>query len=146
MFMKILIVSDSHGDNSKLDRLLEKHKDMDYYLHAGDSLSSNAELYPFLSVRGNCDYSIDLDDKLILHTPYGKLLMKHVKNLTSFDLSQNDIKIFVFGHTHVREFGKVNDIYYINPGSISLPRDGRGLCYAIIEINKDDVKIQFLNI
>ena len=40
----------------------------------------------------------------------------------------------------------IDNIYFINPGSISLPRDAHGLSYAILEISKDDVKVIFLNV
>lgn len=144
--MKILLVSDSHGDNSKLDILYNRHPNMDYYLHAGDSCSFSMSIYPFISIRGNCDYESDFENQLILDTPIGTLLMRHIGDIQESIIKKYKVKIFVFGHTHRRLFSKINGVYYINPGSISLPRDSNGLSYAIIEISKDDVKVNFLNI
>lgn len=144
--MKILIVSDSHGDNSKLDLLYKRHPDMDLYLHAGDSLAEPLSIYPFMSVKGNCDYHPDLLIQLKFSSPYGSILMKHIPNVSIDTLKRANIKIFICGHTHRRLFSKVEDIYFINPGSVSLPRDSHGLSYAIAEINKDCVKVNFLNV
>ena len=144
--MKILIVSDSHRDNQKLDLVYKKHPNMDYYLHAGDSESSPYDIHPFLSVKGNCDRDTSLNHQLKLNTPYGYLLMKHIGEVSLDTLKRNNIKIFIFGHTHRRAFSKIDDIYFINPGSISLPRDSFGLSYAILEIDKDGVKVDFLKV
>lgn len=144
--MKILIASDSHGDNQKLDLLYKRHPDMEHYLHAGDSQASPHDIYPFVSVKGNCDYDPNFMYQLKVDTPYGVLLIKHIGEISIETLKKNNIKIFVFGHTHRRAFSKVDDIYFINPGSISLPRDSHGLSYAILEISKDDVKVNFLNV
>ena len=54
--MKILLVSDSHGDDESLRKIANKHNNCDYYIHLGDSQSSPDLIRPFVSVRGNCDY------------------------------------------------------------------------------------------
>ena len=50
MDMKILLVSDSHGDYSSLDRLYKMYPEMDLYLHAGDSEQDEFSIKPFISV------------------------------------------------------------------------------------------------
>ena len=60
--MKILLVSDTHGNNVALDALVKKYPNMDLYLHCGDSESDEYSIYPFRSVKGNCDYFGDFNE------------------------------------------------------------------------------------
>ena len=77
--MRILLVSDSHGEKEILDQLIIRWPDVDLYLHAGDSLQEARSIYPFRTVRGNCDFYYDLQNELIIPTPFGKILMRHNK-------------------------------------------------------------------
>ena len=133
--MKILIVSDSHGHDLLLRDLVKQYPNMDYYLHAGDSQSSMMSIYPFDSVKGNCDY-FDFDVKRKIYTPKGYLLMKHFPTISKGEIE--DIKFFIHGHTHKYQCYKENNYYVICPGSIALPRDGTLGSYAILEINEKE--------
>lgn len=138
--MKILLVSDSHGDDQILKTLYNQYPNMDLYLHAGDSQSNPENIKPFISVMGNCDYNYDFLDHIKIKTPYGYLYMEHDHGRDFKELLENpNIKIYVCGHTHIPEIKKVNDKYFINPGSISQPRSYKGKTYAILDINKDKI-------
>ena len=141
--MKILLVSDSHGNSEALDKLLKKYPKMDLYLHAGDLEDDEQSIHPFDVVRGNCDRYSRLPERRIIHTPYGSLLMQHLPYLPTDIAKQYKIKIFVYGHTHRRRFEKNGDVYYINPGAISFPRDSFDLSYAILTITNDKVEVEF---
>ena len=60
--IKLLVISDTHGDTSLAEKVLEKHQDADIVIHLGDYLRDAErlhELYPeirFEVVCGNCDY------------------------------------------------------------------------------------------
>lgn len=54
--MRILLVSDTHGNNDAVALLAKKYPDMDIYLHLGDSESDEYSLMPFRSVMGNRDF------------------------------------------------------------------------------------------
>ena len=144
--MRLLIVSDSHGNSAALDDLLKKYPNMDLYLHAGDLEADYQSIRPFDCVRGNCDYFSDLPERRILNTPYGTLLMQHRPEPPLSILIEYDVKIVVFGHTHRRKFELINGVYYINPGAISFSRDGKELSYAIMEISKESVKAKFYSL
>lgn len=136
--MNILLVSDSHGNDSKLVSLYKQYPNMDLYLHAGDSQSMSVAILPFESIRGNCDY-YDFDSKRLISTPQGYLLMKHYPNLT---LSESkNIKIFVHGHTHRHKIEMEGDILVICPGSISYPRDDTLGSYAILKIDEKNIEV-----
>ena len=46
------------------------------------------------------------------------------------------------GHTHVRAMEKMNGFMYINPGSVSIPKDGKGNSYMIY----DNGRFEFMNL
>lgn len=144
--MKILIVSDSHNNDDELQKLVKINPNMNFYLHAGDSCSLNDNISPFISVKGNCDYFSNYNEEIIIETPLGRLLMKHINNLSTPDLKKKNIKFFIYGHTHVRSIYEVDGVIKINPGSITYPRDNKKPSYVILEINNDSYKCVFKEI
>ncbi|MCR5309221.1 MAG: YfcE family phosphodiesterase [Bacilli bacterium] len=145
--MKILLVSDTHGNNEVLDKLVKKHPDMDLYLHLGDSEATPEQLRPFITVRGNCDYFSDADDKFMIRTEVGYLFAAHKPPFVDPIVAEkSNITIICHGHTHKRRFEKIGKILYINPGAISFARDGNDLSYLILEIENSKVKHTFINI
>ena len=57
--IKILVVSDTHGEIGWVNDLLLSHSDYDYFFHLGDSELPSHMISPFTSVKGNCDYYHD---------------------------------------------------------------------------------------
>ena len=48
------------------------------------------------------------------------------------------VRIACFGHTHVPFCKEINGIIYVNPGSLSQPRqEGRKPSYALLEIDEE---------
>ena len=110
--MKIVIVSDSHGNREILEKIVLQNPSANIFLHAGDSGLCKLEISPYVSVKGNCDYESDFPDKLIIKTPYGNLYMTHGNRLyeiNSHTLEKNNAKIFVFGHTHHHLVEKIDE-------------------------------------
>ena len=140
--MKILLVADSHGNDRILQDLYHQYEDMDYYLHAGDSQSSTMAIYPFDSVKGNCDF-YDFDRCRKIYTPMGYLFMKHFPTLHNNE--SEDVKFFVHGHTHQVKVTKGN-IVTICPGSLTRPRDGTNGTYMIMDIHKEKTTITIYDV
>lgn len=143
--MKILLVSDSHGDDEALRRIANKHQDCDYYLHLGDSQSTPERIRPFISVRGNCDYySSEFQKFLILFSPFGKIYAEHIPfyQTNIHQLKKEGFKLYFTGHTHTRKDEIIDGVRIINPGSISYPRNSDA-GYAIIDISENEVKVKF---
>ncbi|MCD8195404.1 MAG: YfcE family phosphodiesterase [Coprobacillus sp.] len=142
--MRILVISDTHGNTEFLPKLVEREK-ADLYLHAGDSGLTERDLRPFHTVKGNCDY-YKHDVNYTEYTPYGKLIMRH-HPFTESDIERYKkmgYKIFIYGHTHQRHFEKREDgIDIFNPGSLYYPRDGLYPCYLILDIDEKEVKHEF---
>ena len=105
----------------------------------------NGKKEKLFCVRGNCDAEVDqmvlefpvLADYAVL--PVGQRLIYathghiyHVKNLPP--LAPGDV--LLHGHTHVpawTEFGQGN--LYLNPGSVSIPKENRPHSYMTLEGN-----------
>ena len=144
--MKLLIVSDTHGDRNFLRELTQIHYDADYYLHLGDSELSPEEISPFASVKGNMDY---------YHYPYERILtiknksilLVHGNDISKISeeyMKENNVDIILFGHQHIAKIIKLeNNRYIINPGSYTRPRDGSNGTYCIIKID-DDINVEIL--
>ena len=58
-------------------------------------------------------------------------------------LRDNDIKIFAYGHTHVRKYNDSLGIISINPGAISFARDQYDYSYAVLTITEKKVDVEF---
>lgn len=103
-----------------------------------------------IAVRGNCDTEVD---QMVLEFPiladYAYLELDrlyvlathgHKFNLSSLPPMKRG-EILLHGHTHVlrcEEFGDGN--YYLNPGSVSLPKEGNPRTYMVYENRKFTVK------
>ena len=141
--MKIIIASDSHGNNKALDEIVLKHPDADMYLHAGDSEMDEYMIAPFETVLGNCDHFSNAPNRKIIDTPYGKLLIQHYPTMPDDIIKQYNIKFFVHGHTHRRENITKNGIAIICPGAIAFDRDGNDLSYMELIVFNDHYEVIF---
>lgn len=141
--MKVLLVSDTHGNNEALDLLVKHYPNMDLYIHCGDSEADEYSIYPFRSVRGNCDYFGDFQDFLVIPTPYGNMFVQHKPNPNPDLLRKYNAKIFAYGHTHVRKYIDESGLICINPGAIAFSRDSYYYSYAILEIDEKKVNVIF---
>lgn len=142
--MKVLVVSDSHGNNRVLDQVIEKHSDVDAIIHCGD-IECDEFVYPnLLTVRGNNDYWGDFPETRVLRLGNYRVLVMHshqtyfrhrLEYLSNAAIQEHCDLVF-YGHTHVASDEVVNGIRCINPGSLRYNRDGRPISYAIIELDK----------
>lgn len=147
MFMKILVVSDSHGQTGALLQVLEQTQP-DHLLHLGDGFNDIRRvntLYPQLpitQVAGNCDFFADCPQEKVVTFDAVKLFICHghtrgVKfNLQAAYYAAREAKaqVLLFGHTHSPLHENLGDLLVINPGSVGY--DGR---YAMMEIIDDKV-------
>lgn len=133
--MKILVLSDSHGDASAVESavLLERP---DAALHLGDGASDMACAgVQYAAVRGNCDFRAELPDKRVLTLGGVKLFMTHghmygVKQgymAAVMAAREAGADVLLFGHTHFPMYDMCGALHVLNPGSV---RQGR---YAVLE-------------
>ncbi len=156
--MKLLIASDIHGSAfwcGKLMALAEREQpdrlvllgDLLYHGPRNDLPRDYApkQVIPMLSryrekiiaVRGNCEAEVD---QMVLPFPcmadYSQLVVDgqtlfftHGHLFSPDHLPPLPEKaVFLYGHTHVKLDETVNGIRCLNPGSVSIPKDGSHSC------------------
>ncbi len=161
--MKLMIASDIHGSAVWYERLLEAWQresperlvllgDLLYHGPRNDLPEGYApkavvpmlnEIAPhLLCVRGNCEAEVD---QMVLSFPvmadYAALLVDghavyathgHVWNAGNPPpLQAGDI--LLFGHTHIPCFGRSGNFTFVNPGSVSIPKQNTPHSYVILE-------------
>ena len=140
--MKIVVVSDNHGDYEVLNKILRDNPSADYYFHLGDSEMDEDELRPFASVRGNVDDDYNLHSERIIDVGGHFVYMCHGHGFSGDEelIAKNakacDCDIALFGHTHCFLDKTIKGVRTINPGSSSRGKDGHN-SYVLLEIDKD---------
>lgn len=145
--MKIGILSDTHVPHlapALPRRIFELFDGADLILHAGDivSLDVLAELEaiaPVEAVAGNMD-GMDVQARLpskkilklgtftagLMHGKF-KIDLQHEMLRREF----NTVDLIVYGHSHMPFWGRVGDVWFLNPGS---PTDNRYAPYHSVAI------------
>jgi len=151
--VKILVVTDSHGNFQNLINTFEK-EEPEIVLCAGDhstdveDLSFVKEDAEYYIVRGNCDfYDVKHEDILKIEVEGKTILLAHghhygVKSTYDYireEGKKQEVDLVVFGHTHV-PYLEEEDIKLFNPGAL---KDG---LYGILDITKDKIDIEFKNL
>ena len=170
--MKLMIVSDIHGSAYYCQKMLDCYskEKADKLVILGDVLYHgprndlpqgyapkkviemlNGIKEEILCVRGNCDTEVD---QMVLQFPImaeyailywnGKMVFVthgHNFNLDNLPMLKKG-DILLHGHTHIPACEKSGDITYVNPGSVSIPKQNSRHSYIIL----DDEGISFKNL
>ncbi len=146
---KILIVSDSHGRKGQIMDLIDRITDLNHIFHLGDVVSDAIDLESISGllvdyVAGNCDFNdmITPENKVVeilgkrfyLTHGHNERVKYSLKKLERLAKKEKFDGIF-FGHTHEPYMEYYGETLIMNPGSISLPRNGKLPSYSIIQID-----------
>lgn len=161
--MKLMIASDIHGSALWCSRMLDawRSEGAERLVLLGDLLYHgprndlpedyapkdiirmlNSMKNEILCVRGNCEAEVD---QMVLEFPVladyalmplgGRLIFithGHVWNKTNLPpLKPGDV--LLHGHTHIPACETVGEITYLNPGSVSIPKNGTPHGYMTLE-------------
>ena len=160
--MKIVLISDSHGNIANLKHVMGFAKKIDAgaIIHCGDwnniesvktVLSSGIPLY---SILGNADIDesianrlqttakkftrtfleLELDGKKVGVIHNSKHLRPSVESVSSIRY----LNILFSGHTHKQSEYFINDLRVVNPGALE-----NGISFAIYDTEKD--KVEFIH-
>ena len=149
---RVLVISDSHGNNYNIQKALEKAGKIDLMIHLGDvgrdylAVERMAGV-PTYMVAGNNDYGPDLRDRIIFYIGSHKVFATHGHRQNvhygtdsmRYNALENECDIAMFGHTHVPHLDEGEDVTILNPGSITYPRQiGHKKTFLIMEIDDED--------
>ena len=156
--MKLIIASDIHGSAYWCQKLMDfiQQEQPDRVILLGDLLYHGPrndlprdyapkQVIPMLSglkeliiaVRGNCEAEVD---QMVLPFPcladYSQLLVDGKLFHLSHGHHQNPQalpplpagSVFLYGHTHVKFDQVIDGVRCLNPGSVSIPKDGSHSC------------------
>ncbi|WMJ88977.1 phosphodiesterase [Anaerocolumna sp. MB42-C2] len=161
--MKLMIASDIHGSAYYCHKMIEAYKreQADKLLLLGDLLYHgprnnlpkeyepkkviemlNGIKEDLLCVRGNCDSEVDqmvlefpiMAEYCILYLGSRMIFATHGHKFNQTDkplLKKGDI--LLNGHTHIPKYEDWGDYSYINPGSVSIPKENSAHSYIILE-------------
>lgn len=154
--MKIIVMSDSHGDKETVKAVSALPADA--LFHCGDSelLAEDPLLSGMHIVRGNCDRDAGFPKSLIVEVGGKRVLMVHghehdcKRTLLPlyYTAREHQADIVLFGHSHLYGAEMKDGILFLNPGSTLLPRAGNEPTFAEIEWDHDEAgyKISFKNL
>ena len=161
--MKLMIASDIHGSAYYCKEMIAAYKEekADRLVLLGDVLYHGPrndlpkEYAPkevigmlneikdeILCVRGNCDTEVD---QMVLKFPvladYGVVMYENNMIYLTHGHKYNEGNplpltsgnIMMNGHTHVPKFVKYDNYTFINPGSVSIPKENSPHSYIVIE-------------
>lgn len=126
--MKLLITSDIHGHEDRLEEVIKKHPDINYHLNAGDMVLNELvyQKHHIVTVKGNCDFFsnepllrvLDLDGLKILLTHGHKEGVKAGLDQLISKAQYHQVNMVIFGHTHQAYLKEDLQITILNPGAL----------------------------
>lgn len=153
--MKVLIVSDTHGRDDKLQRVIRKESPFDVMIHLGDTEGSEMYFREWIKnetcricvMRGNNDFFSNSDKECEIMIGGRRAFLTH-GHMYGVSLGTEALKdearsrgaaIAMYGHTHRPHLEQCEDgLVVLNPGSLSYPRqNGRKPSYMVMEVAPD---------
>lgn len=145
--MRILVISDSHGDSYAVRQAIAEQPTAKMMFFLGDGEYDlrflndvNSGLFVH-KVKGNCDYGsalpahvVDEVEGVRIYATHGyaegvKYTLEHLIERAE----DSKASIALYGHTHNADTKYIDGIWLVNPGSI---RQGE---YAVIDITKSGI-------
>ncbi len=147
---RVLIVSDTHRQNSNYLKVLEAVRPIDMVIHCGDVEGSEYLIQESAGcsvemVAGNNDFFSSLPREKEFEIAGQKVLLTHGHyyhvamgtEVLKEEAVSRGVDIVMYGHTHkpVIEIGK--RVTILNPGSLTYPRqEGKRPSYMIMEVDE----------
>lgn len=155
--VKLLVLSDTHGDTTLAEKVLKMNSDVDIVIHLGDyyrDIDKLQMLRPnvrFEYVYGNSDFMVgDAPVEKLLEIEGQRILLTHghrysvkwgIEKLRDKACNEN-IQLLLFGHTHIPQVTYGPGYILLNPGSISEPRGSDDESYAFVIIDNEKIDVQ----
>lgn len=161
--MKIMFISDIHGISTNLDKIKERFNELKcdklvvlgdlYYIgprnkmHPDYNISNVEEFLTYfedkmICIKGNCDSEVDImisnfpiiNELGLIEVDNTELYLTH-GHIYNENNWQKTNSILIYGHLHTPFIKEIENNLFINPGSVSLPRQGNLPSYLIYENN-----------
>jgi putative phosphoesterase len=147
--MKLLVISDSHGNYSHALKAHQLAGPVDHIIHLGDG-SEDARLMaevlevPVHRVAGNCDYEPQLPRELTLEFGDTRVLITHgnsqgVKSGLGLLVERGmevGASLVLYGHTHLPSVESAEGMLLVNPGPL---KEGLPGSFAVITVDGAEI-------
>lgn len=152
--MQVAFVSDSHGSLDDFKIFMDQVKDADKIVHLGDVLYHGprnplpggynpkelAEIIKnddrFVILKGNCDSEVDQtvtekpinESEMLIGIDHNTFYFHHGHRFSEEEMVEKakdyEANVVVYGHSHKKVLKNIDGILVVNPGSLTLPKDG----------------------
>ena len=149
--MKILVVSDTHGQSKELREVIKKTRPFDLLIHCGDTEGLERRIRqeadcPCVIVRGNNDYFTETPFDDVVEAGKCRIFVTHGHHYgismgtgrIREKAKEHECNVALYGHTH-RPYLDQSDpsLTVASPGSLAYPRqEGREPSYLVIDIDR----------
>jgi putative phosphoesterase len=151
--MKIVVMSDSHGNTEAVEKVIAQNHNADGFYHLGDGWRDFAfiVLEPGvfrIGVRGNCDMTSTLPQKDVRTLEGVRIAAVHGEEFHGLAdavmlAAKYQAKVVLHGHTHEPKIDFVNGVCVICPGTVKY----RAVqTYAVLELKDGAVKPALIRI
>ena len=160
--MKLFIASDIHGSAFYLEKMLKAYEkeNADMIVLLGDILyhgprndlpkdynpkkvieKLNLVAKDIICVKGNCDTEVDqmvldfpiMQETSLIFADGLKIYLNHGHERQTLEKSISNGSVLICGHTHVPLAKEENGYWYLNPGSVSIPKENSEHSYLVYE-------------
>jgi uncharacterized protein len=157
--LRIGVVSDSHGELYMLDRAISLMGKIELLLHLGDHYKDLIKINPKYNynidyIVGNNDFAGSAKSDKLIFVNNKRILLTHghrynvnngLLNL-KYKAEEEKADIVLYGHTHKYCVEYMNNILFLNPGSVARPRD-KNASAAILNIDvTGDVNVEKITV
>ncbi len=146
-----LVLSDTHGNVTAINRLKEIIGESDYLVHLGDNERDIVEYkmrFPqkVISVKGNCDgggndKEMTVEGVKILFTHGDRHGVKYGLERLYYYSKEKNYNLVLYGHTHIASNEKIEDVTLINPGTLKRYETNKSYAYLVLHQGKITCKI-----
>lgn len=151
--MRLLVFSDAHGDETAIKRVLEFNENTDIKISLGDLECDESLLFEHevIAITGNSRHDpgfVDRDQMEIegvrIFITHGHQFKVHrnLKHLLNHCRARA-CDVALYGHTHIAYHKTIFGTLFLNPGSISRPRNSLPPTYLILDIKAGEILYEF---
>lgn len=159
--MKVIVISDSHGNYRNFKRILDTNTDADFIIHLGDGENDLSDLNTdnislakkIIYVGGNCDmgmhkrtHIIEIGGVQVFLAHGDNYKIKTDKAVIAKAAEKEGCKAAFFGHSHIRYCETVNGVFLLNPGSCDMQADGTRPSYAVVTAENGIISSEIIDL
>ncbi len=149
---KIGVISDTHGLIRR--SVIKSFEDVDLIVHAGDieepdvleTLQTITTVYP---VRGNVDggkWAKSLPNTEVVQVGQVYLYVLHDLNTLNLDPAAAGFNVVIYGHSHIPNIEKSDDVLFLNPGSAGPRRFDYPISIAFLYIKGTSIETEIVEL